>query len=218
MTIEGIRLRLRKKYIQLTADKRRNAIDKDKFTIISNNCWGGTVYESYGLQKQSPTVGMYFPPDDFLKLISNLKHYLLDCDLKFINPNDAKHKDLFKQDASFGYYPIGVLDDIEIAMLHYHSQEEAFEKWNRRIDRICWDKLIIKMNDQNGCTIEKMKMFMSLSIPCKTKLFFTAKKSWAESNSEAILIPQLRTTSVFASLEPFGHSRICNINQIINSL
>lgn len=36
-----------------------------EFTIISNNCWGGTVYESYGLPKQSPTVGMFVMPRDF---------------------------------------------------------------------------------------------------------------------------------------------------------
>ena len=218
MTLEGLRLKLRKQYIRMTANIRCNSINKDKFTIISNNCWGGMIYESYGLQKQSPTVGMYFSPEDYLKLVSDLKHYLLDSTLSFIDPNNAKHKVLFKQDNTFGKYPIAVLDDIEIAMLHYHSQEEALEKWNRRIERICWDRLIVKFNDQNGCTIDQMNHFLQLPLSCNTKPFLTAKKAWANKTDGAIYIPQIKTNQVFASLEPFGKSIVCDVNKIINEI
>ena len=34
-------------------------VNKD-FSIISNNCWGGVVYEWFGLEKKSPTIGSYF--------------------------------------------------------------------------------------------------------------------------------------------------------------
>ena len=50
---------------------------KDKeFTIISNNCWGGMIYESYGLQKQTPTVGLFIMPDDYIKFLRNLREYV----------------------------------------------------------------------------------------------------------------------------------------------
>ena len=39
--------------------------------IISNNCWGGVIYESYSLPKLSPTVGMYFSPKDYLKFVAD---------------------------------------------------------------------------------------------------------------------------------------------------
>ncbi|MBV5343054.1 DUF1919 domain-containing protein, partial [bacterium] len=30
------------------------------FTIISNNCWGGGIYEDLNLKYNSPTVGLFF--------------------------------------------------------------------------------------------------------------------------------------------------------------
>lgn len=53
--------------------------------------------------------------------------------------------------------------------MHYHSEQEAREKWERRIQRINWDKLLVKFNDQNGCTETEVEKFMSL--PFKNKLF-----------------------------------------------
>lgn len=43
MTIEGIRLRIRNAYVKQTADARRKKIKNTNFTIISNNCWGGSI-------------------------------------------------------------------------------------------------------------------------------------------------------------------------------
>ena len=54
------------------ANFRKRKLNKEKFTIISNNCWGGMVYESVNLIKQSPTVGLYILPTDYLKFISNI--------------------------------------------------------------------------------------------------------------------------------------------------
>ena len=54
---ETIRLKFRNNiYLPLTSALRRKQLDDENFTIISNNCWGGTIYESYGIKKQSPTV------------------------------------------------------------------------------------------------------------------------------------------------------------------
>nr|WP_262352316.1 DUF1919 domain-containing protein [Lactiplantibacillus plantarum] len=68
MTYEGLRLKIlgfrRKKFSAL----RKKQINKDRFTIISNNCWGGEVYESYNLIKQSPTVGLFLWPQIILNL------------------------------------------------------------------------------------------------------------------------------------------------------
>lgn len=56
---------------------------KKPFTIISNNCWGGLVYQYYGFGYDTPTVGMYFFAEDYVKFVSNLKHYL-EIDIHFI--------------------------------------------------------------------------------------------------------------------------------------
>lgn len=218
MSIEGLRLKIRNAYIKNTADVRRKAINNTDFTIISNNCWGGVVYESYNLEKKTPTVGMYFAPEDYLRFIANLEYYINECDIQFVAPDKATNKILYMQDNTFGKYPIAKLDNVEIAMLHYRSEEEAAAKWKRRCSRICWDNLIIKMNDQNGCTLVDMEAFLKTPIRCKRKLFFTTKKEWKKEHAETIYIPQFRKSSVYASLEPFGASSRCNINKLINQL
>ena len=58
-------------------------------------------------------------------------------------------------------------------------EQEAREKWERRIKRINWDKLLVKFNDQNGCTETEVNRFMGL--PYKNKLFFTCKE-WPNVN------------------------------------
>ena len=83
MTIEGLRLKLLEIRRKSLADYRRNKINKSRFTIISNNCWGGECYESYNLIKQSPTIGLFFMATDYIKFISNIKHYLnVNCNNK----------------------------------------------------------------------------------------------------------------------------------------
>lgn len=69
--------------------------------------------------------------------------------------------------------PIGKLGDIEIVFLHYKTIEEAREKWNRRCKRIHWDRLFLKMSEQNFCTHEDLVAFDSF--PCKHKFVFVCK-------------------------------------------
>ncbi|WP_245150281.1 DUF1919 domain-containing protein, partial [Streptococcus pneumoniae] len=55
-----------------------------------------------------------------------------------------------------------LLDDIELHFLHYADEEEATQKWNRRLERIHWDNLYFKFNDNDACTYELMKEFEEL--------------------------------------------------------
>ena len=164
---EDVRWRIQKK-IRLHLKKIHNKqLNNKEFTIISNNCWGGVAYEYYNIQKQSPTVGLFFMADDYVRFCGNIKHYI-DADLSFINPFQSKHYDYLKNLNAFGKYPIGKLDDIEIMFLHYRSPIDAKEKWDRRCKRINWEKMIIKFNDQNGCTKADAQAFLDL--PYKNKL------------------------------------------------
>lgn len=214
MTLEGILARLRNEYIRRTTTGRRKRITQDKFTIISNNCWGGLVYESYGLEKQSPTVGLYFMAEEYIKFLSNLKYYICDCEMTFIPPEQARHYDYYKTGSSFGSYPIARLGDVEIAMLHYHSEAEAKEKWERRCKKIHWDKLFIKMNDQNKCQAHHAEAFGRL--PFEHKAFFTVKKFDAGDCTLRIL--RRGKSEMGGSQEPFGAHPRFNVNKIINSL
>lgn len=221
-TYEGLRLKVLKYWRCGLANHRRKQLKSTDFTIISNNCWGGMIYESYNIPKESPTVGMFFMAQDYIEFLSDLKGYV-NGTLSFIKPEESRWKDApqVSGDKRFGSYPVGVLSDgknsIEIFFLHYHSKEEAREKWERRIQRINWDKLLVKFNDQNGCTEKEVNKFMSM--PFKNKVFFTAKHWPAENRGGYTYVHQFpKHDFIMASYEPFGKSRYIDITGLLNSL
>ncbi len=154
---------------------RNKSLKNKNFTIISNNCWGGYIYRLFNLPYQSPTIGLFIMPNDYLKFVNNLEYYLKECKLKFINPKDSHNYDELVSHACYGSYPVGLLDDVEILFMHYKTEAEALEKWNRRCERINWDNLIIKFNDQNGCTNEQIEKFNKINKYDKM-ICFIAKK------------------------------------------
>lgn len=150
---------------------RRARIKDTSFSIISNNCWAGSVYRYYGLPYQSPTAGLYFFASDYIKLISDLKRYMR-IDPVQITCDESKWKDeLIKRDQK--EIPLGRLDDIEVVFLHYNSFEEARSKWNRRKQRINWNNIFFKFSEMNLCTEESINQFAGLKF--RNKLLITAK-------------------------------------------
>jgi len=127
-------------------------------TIICSNCIGGIIYNNLGLKFQSPTINLWIPESDFIKLISNLKEYL--------------QEDLLLAGYQEGY-PLGLLKDITIHFNHYDTFEEAKEKWNERKRRINFDNLNIMMSDR-GLSIEDLKRLQD--IHCKRLIIFTSKE------------------------------------------
>lgn len=214
-TYEGLRLKILKIRRKALANYRKKFLRNQDFTIISNNCWGGMIYESYNLPKNSPTVGLYIMPDDYIKFLKNIKEYV-KLELKFISIDESNWKDFVKEnDKKAGQYPIGKLKDVEIFFLHYHSEQEALEKWRRRCKRINWNKMIYKFNDQNGCTENNVKDFFNLDL--EEQLFFTVK-DW-NIDRKYIKIKQFnKIDHIMSSYEPFGKNKYINLEGIINNL
>ena len=75
-TYEGLRLKVLKHWRLGLANYRKRQLKSTDFTIISNNCWGGMIYESYNLPKESPTVGMFFMAKDYIEFLSDLRGYV----------------------------------------------------------------------------------------------------------------------------------------------
>lgn len=151
---------------------KKHGISTD-FSIISNNCWAGFVYQHYGLPYLTPTVGMFFFAQDYIKFIYDIKSYL-NAPLEFITLENSRYVDTLKK---YGKEcvncPIAKCLDIEIIFMHYHSPEEAEKKWRRRISRINWNNVIYKFSEMNGCTVDDLRAFDSL--PVKNKVMFTHK-------------------------------------------
>lgn len=141
------------RYIYLKLNKKK-LINKQLF-IVSNNCWGGIVYQDMGLPYLSPFVNMYMFIPCYLKLIKNILWYL-DQELKFSEISiyaSANEKRKNHQ------YPIGILGDVEIHFIHYTDKEYTLKKWIERVQRLDTSNLLFVMSERDGCTPELVKEF-----------------------------------------------------------
>jgi uncharacterized protein (DUF1919 family) len=163
--------KLKDKLIRFFGNFKRRKFKFTNFTIIANNCFAGIIYRNNNIPYQSPTCGLFIMPDDYIKFIYNLKKYL-SKEMQQISINDSKYKEYLETINYSG--TIGKIDDIEVMFLHYKDFEEAKNKWYKRAERINYDKIIYKFNDQNNCTYDNLKDFQSFK--AKNKLCFTAKK------------------------------------------
>lgn len=118
-----VKRKTRKYFLDSEIAKLQN---KD-FVIISNNCFGGEAYQMLKLPYNTPFVGLFLYGPCYLKLLQNFDFYLQQ-DLVFIN------KSVYKE--SVQTYPIALLYDVELHFLHYKSQDEVLDKWNRRLERL----------------------------------------------------------------------------------
>lgn len=165
-----------KKHLLLIYKKTIGVINNKRLknkdvTIISNNCWAGIFYRNNNLEYLSPTLGLFFMAEEYIKFIYDIRDYISQ-DIEFISIEQSKYKEYLKK---LNYKsPIGKIKDVEIMFLHYRDEKEAREKWNRRKKRINWDKVIYKFSDQNMCTYEHLKKFQKFE--AKNKICFTTRK------------------------------------------
>lgn len=168
MNIENIKNRLKPIIYPIINFVPRRRLRNKEFTIICDNCWAGKVYSELGIPYQTPFVGLFIFSPDYIKLLNNLDYYLKSGgqSLRFVR--ESKYIKEFDNS-----YPLALLDDIEIHFLHYQSESEVREKWQRRLARIHWDNLYFKFNDNDQCSYELMKIFDNL--PFKSKVIFSSK-------------------------------------------
>lgn len=148
----------------------KKRLKNKNFSLISNNCIGGIIYNDLGLKFTSPTINLYFYAPDYIRFVSNLK-YNLSLELK--EAENSKYLDQLPN------YPIGKLEEIEIHFNHYLNFKEAKDKWEERLKRINWNNLFIIGSDRDGCTKELIYEFSK--IPYK-KVFFTSRQDIKDEN------------------------------------
>lgn len=141
------------------------------FSIISNNCIGGFLYKQYGSKFYSPTIGLQFSQEDFVKLCKNLEYYLNE---ELIESDDKMQDGFTKLGGGTIDFPVGKLADITIYFQHYPSFEEAKEKWNKRKNYIDENNLFFIFVGYDNTPLEVFEEYDKL--PFKHKLLLTNEK------------------------------------------
>lgn len=167
---------------------RRNLKNRN-FTVISNNCWAAmAIYQQLGIRYNTPTVGLFFSDEDYLKFLENLDYYL-NQPLVFVNPCESK---LYGACSVVGdskiNFPIARLDDVELLCVHYKSEQEVLEKWERRKARINFSNLIVKASIRDLTTDCDDYIRRLGQLPYRNKICFSPNIS---AQSWVITVPEL---------------------------
>lgn len=192
-----IKEKIRKLFYEIRRFFVKKSIKNKDFSIISNNCWAGKVYQYLDMPYLSPTAGLYFFAPDYIKFVSDLYRYL-NTSLRFIKPEESKYYEEIKKRNQTDK-PIGILDDVEIVFLHYKTQEEAKEKWNRRKERVNYDNIILKFSRMDLCTEKEIEAFDALyfenkivlnnRLPLKYKSEVYWKEKWSDEGISRDTVP-----------------------------
>ena len=143
---------------KLYIDIRRRRLKNKNPSIISSNCNGAIILHDLGLRFNSPTVNLYFEPEDYLRFASEPQKYLSSV------PEEVESGESF---------PVGRICDITAYFMHFTSFDEAKQKWMERSRRVNPENAFYIMTDKNGCTYEHIKQFDAL--PLRHKVIFTHK-------------------------------------------
>ncbi len=143
---------------KLYIENKRKKLKNNSPSILCDNCNAGIILHDLGLKFNSPTVNLYFEPDDYLRLISK-PHKYLDTVPSEIESNKS--------------FPVGMINDITAYFMHFDSFESAKEKWVSRSKRFDYSDYFVMMAEKNGCTYEHIARFDAL--PIAHKVIFTHK-------------------------------------------
>lgn len=137
--------------------QNRKKLKNTDFTLIVNNCNGTFLYHDLGLKFNSPFINLALKPEDFIRYLKNINHYI-NTPLTFIK-NETKK------------YPLGLLDDVIIHFVHYETEEIAKQKWIERSNRINFNNIFIIFTVSDG--IDKKILSDFEALPFKNKIIFT---------------------------------------------
>ncbi len=139
--------------------QNKQRLTNHHFSVISSNCNGAFMLHDLGERFNSPFVNLYLTPKDFIRYLKHIEHY--------------QHQTITFPKEIQRHYPVGLLDDITLYFMHYHSEQEAVKKWQERTARLNLDNLFVIMTDRDGCCYEDLVEFDNL--PFKHKIVFTHK-------------------------------------------
>ena len=138
-------------------------LKNSRISIISNNCWGGIIYATLGLECLSPFKNLFIEESQYIQLLRDMKYYL-QCPLKFSRFAIDRISNIC--------YPVMDIGGLEIHCNHYTDPDEAREMWDKRYKKINWDNLFIVMKTESRRWTKKF-----LDIEYEKKMCFVPFKS-----------------------------------------
>lgn len=157
------------RFLKDKVDRKR--LENKNFSIFSNNCIGGVIYHSLGLQFLSPTINLWMSPSDYIEMLKDPKKYFINGKMKEVRIEEID-------------YPVGEIEGKRIYGQHYSNFNELKDKWDERKKRINWDNVYVFMIERDGCTYKDLVNFDKL--PYEHKVIFTTK-SYPEIKSSLVL-------------------------------
>lgn len=162
---------IKKLYFAVLKWWRSQIIKNKQISVVSNNCWGGFMYQSCKLEYQFPFIGLFILPPCYIELLERFdevmkKPLVLGCRA------DSLYKDYLQEDWIIGKFK-GT--DIEIVFMHYHSPEEVLDKWNRRLKRLNQSNMLVKFSDTDKELFNEDLLRRFEALPFPHKVCFTAK-------------------------------------------
>ena len=147
--------------IRLSKWRRRLGLKCKDFSIISNSCAAGFVYQYFGIKYLTPTAGIGIHPDDYLKLMQNPLSYFTEK-LCFVEPNTTERWNLGEHFS----YPVAKIGDgdesITVYFRHYKTRQEAQHVWEKRCKRINYSKLFFLCTENEYFNVEHIKKFCEI--------------------------------------------------------
>lgn len=121
----ALRLRLARAYVT-----RR--LVKEPRSIISDDCWGGRVYDANALPCHSPFVGMGFATDEYINFLEHMR--------------EPGALDPLSISSERKGYPIIQTRHAELYGMHYKTEKEFMQRYQRRCLRLNLDRPWIKID------------------------------------------------------------------------
>lgn len=160
-------------------------------SFIANNCFGGRIPQDLGMKYNSPTEGLFICYPDYIEFLSDFQQYTMGgVNFRKRSKSDMVNQwlDTLPHQVPIGFIPNGE-KEVEIIFLHYHSEQEAREKWERRCKRINHENLVVFGSDNDNCTRQDAIAFLNL--PFKNKIFLSAHDWDIPNSSEYCFIKEM---------------------------
>lgn len=141
------------------------SVKNKNISIVSDDCWGGVLYHSLGLEFNTPFINFAVGHDSYFNLISNIEYNLkLPLELK---------------ESEYGLIKGYLGSNIEINFNHDFSKNDIMSKWNRRLERFNFQNYFVKMTINNDKEAYKFE-----SLDVKNKIGFYYK----DFNLDSIIV------------------------------